>query len=133
MLFIHLFIGFAWVNYLQVWWAGLTHWSWQKEGIGICSWEKGNGGLPLDLTIMCFKVAVSYFWTPHCLRTIQSNQIQMIQLLFFFFTCCCSSSKLTKKQQQNKSPNKTNPPHQKQIYQTKPRNEQNLLFPLLSV
>lgn len=118
---------FAWVNYLQVWWAGLAHWCWQKEEIGICSWENGSEGLPLDCH-QCFKMAVSYFWNSSLFENylIQPNPNDTAT---FFSTSGCHVSLFKTNKTKSKSRNKNQPPSPKTNQSNKWRNEQTFLSP----
>lgn len=118
---------FAWVNYLQVWWAGLAHWRVTRD-IGVCSWEKGRERLPLDLH-QCLELAVSYLGT-FILWELSSSNDPASHLFFPLVVAeCLFPTQLPSfpppPPKKRKKRNKKNP---------KPKNKQkNLSYPLLSV
>lgn len=106
---------FAWVNDLQVWWAGLAHRRVTRDK-GVCSWEKGKERLPLDWH-QCLELAVSYLGIL-ILWELSSPNEDSQPLLFFFPPSGCwmsvppipqNQTKLKSTKNQNQRTKQTSP------------------------
>jgi len=108
---------FAWVNYLQVWWAGLAHWRVTRD-TGVCSWEQGRERLPLDWH-QGLELALSYLGTFILWELSSPNDTAG------HFFCCHTTH--------SPAPGKKKNGGERKQTKTQRTNKQNLCYPLLSV